>query len=243
MLEELRKRWRGRLAQHGLENEQVKVSTKPLKPVEAIGKPVRNDYALMRGREVLIEAELNASVGHAFTDEPSESKGSLLEFYSFPIDSNGARARLVATINATYRYLGLVNGTRHCRDHGPELCAAKIPEYLAEKHSSDNRILIIGFQPAIVQQMTQQFKNLRVTDNDVDNVDKMIQDVKIEPGTKNREIIESSDIVLATGSTLVNGSIDDIMSWSCGKTIYFYGVTIAAAAYEFKLKRLCFEPL
>jgi hypothetical protein len=39
----------------------------------------------------------------------------------------------------------------------------------------------------------------------------------------------------------VNGSIDEIACRAGGKSLYFYGVTIAAAAYELGLNRLCYE--
>ena len=58
---------------------------------------------------------------------------------------------------------------------------------------------------------------------------------------RNLEALEWSDIVIATGSTLVNGSIDEIACRASGKSLYFYGVTMAAAAYELGLNRLCYE--
>jgi len=50
-----------------------------------------------------------------------------------------------------------------------------------------------------------------------------------------------SDVVIATGSTIVNNTIDEIIELCKGKLLMFYGVTIASAAYEFGLKRLCFS--
>ena len=243
MLEELRRLWYDRVRKYNLEKRQASITMYPLKPEEAIGKPSRNGYALMKGREAIIEARVEGAIGHAFTDEPSEYTGSLDKFTTLPLNGNGARARLVAVINATYRFLGLVDGTKHCRDDGPEHCGAKIADYLARSHSPDSRLLVIGFQPAIVYHMSRTFKNVRVTDMDNNNIGRSIHGLTIESSVRNKAIIESSNLILATGSSLVNGCIDDIVKWSSRKPLYFYGVSIAAAAYEFNLNRLCFAAL
>jgi len=241
ILEQLKRAWYNKVLSHDLEGEQVTTSMRPLKPEEAIGRPTRNGYPLLQGREVMIQAELRGVVGQAFTDEPTEYLGPLAELNRLPLDTNAARARLVAAINATYALLGLVNGTKHCRDSGPEMCAAKIAEYLAKKHGSETKVVMIGFQPAIAYHISRAFRNFRVTDKDWDNIGKTSQGILVESHERNRNAIEGADLVLATGSTLVNGSIDEIRDWAHTKPLHFFGVTIAAAAYELALNRLCFE--
>jgi hypothetical protein len=243
MLEELRRIWHSRVQKYNLEKRQASITMHPLKPEEAIGKPSRNGYALMKGRETIIEARVEGAIGHAFTDEPSEYTGSLDQFTTLPLDGNGARARLVAVINATYQFLRFVDGTKHCRDDGPEHCGAKMADYLTRIYSPDSKLLVIGFQPAIVYHMSRKFRNVRVTDMDNDNIGRSIHGLTIESSVRNKAVIESSNLILATGSSLVNGSIDDIVKWVLGKPLYFYGVSIAAAAYEFNLNRLCFAAL
>jgi uncharacterized protein (DUF4213/DUF364 family) len=147
----------------------------------------------------------------------------------------------VAAINATYTLLGLVSGTKHCKDSGPEMCAAKMAEYLAEKHGSESKAVIIGFQPAISYHVSKTFRNFRITDMDRDKFGKTRQGILVESSNRNQNAIEGADLVLATGSTLVNGSIDNIRDWARAKPLYFFGVTIAAAAYELALNRLCFQ--
>jgi hypothetical protein len=240
ILDELKRAWYDRVSSHDLEGEQVTVRMRPLKPEEAIGRPMRKGYALLRGREVMIQAELRGAVGHAFTDEPTAYLGPLAEFNRLPLDTNASRALLVAAINATYTFLGLIEGTKHCKDSGPEICAASIAEYLAKKHGSETKVVMIGFQPAIAYHMSGTFKHFRITDMDHDNIGKTSQGTTVEPHEQNRSAIESADLVLATGSTLVNGSIDDILAWAGPKPLYFFGVTIAAAAHELALNRLCF---
>ena len=214
---------------------------RPLKPEEAIGRPMRNGYPLLQGKEVMIQAELGGAVGQAFTDEPTKYLGPLAELNRRPLDTNAARARLVAAVNATYTLLGLISITKHCKNSDPEMCAAKIAEHLAKKHETEAKVVMIGFQPAIAYHMSKTFKNFRLTDMNDDNVGKIKQGILAESYQKNKEAIEWSDVVLATGSTLVNGSIDEIQTWAREKPVYFYGVTIAAAAYELNLNRLCFE--
>jgi hypothetical protein len=241
ILEQLKQAWYDKVLSHGLEGEWVTTNMRPLKPEEAIGRPTRDGYPLLQGKEVMIQAELKGAVGHAFTDEPTQYHGPLAELNRYPMDTNAGRARLVAAINATYALIGLVSGTKHCRDAGPELCAAKIAGYLGEKHSSESEAVMIGFQPAIAHHMSETFRALHVTDMDRDNIGKPRQGILIESYERNETAIESADLVLATGSTLVNGSIDNIAEWTNDKPLYFFGVTIAAAAYELALNRLCFE--
>jgi hypothetical protein len=241
MLEQLKRAWYDKVLSHSLEGEKVTTNMRPLKPEEAIGRPMRDGYPLLQGREVMIQAELGGAVGHAFTDEPTRYLGPLSELNNLPLETNAARARLVAAINATYRLLGLIGGTKHCKDSGPETCAVKIAEHLAEKHGTEAKVVMIGFQPAIAYNMSTTFRNFQVTDMDAHNVGKNIQGVLVESHERNRNAVERADVVLATGSTLVNGSIDDIRGWAHTKPLYFFGVTIAAAAYELALNRLCFE--
>ena len=241
MLEELKRAWYEKVVKHGLADERVIIHTRPLKPEEVIGKPIRAGFPLLRGKEVMIQADLRGSLGQAFTDEPSEFVGPASELQRLPLDTNASTALLVAAINATYAFLGLIDGTRHCRDSGPEDCATRIAEYLAGRYDLDTKVLMIGFQPAIAHRLAKRFRLFRVTDMDSETIGKLIVRGSVESYDRNLEALEWSDIVIATGSTLVNGSIDEIACRAGGKSLYFYGVTIAAAAYELGLNRLCYE--
>jgi hypothetical protein len=194
MLEQLKRAWYDRVLSHGLEGEQVTTNMRPLKPEEAIGRPMRNGYPLLQGKEVMIQAELGGAVGHAFTDEPTKYHGPVAELNRHPVDTNAAGARLVAAINATYTLLGLVSGTKHCKDSGPEMCAAKIAEYLAEKHGSESKVVMIGFQPAIAYHMSKTFRNFRITDMDRNNIGKTSQGILVESFERNQNAIEGADL-------------------------------------------------
>ncbi len=240
LLKELRERWWRRVRERGLEGERLRVKARVLRPEEAIGKPSRNDYPLLKGKEVMIEACVRDGVGQAFTDQPSNYSGTLESLYNLPLNSNRNRALLVAGINATYSLLGLVKGVKHCRDEGPELCAERMARVLLDEVGGDVRLGMIGLQPAIADRLSKVFRFFRVTDRDSENIGRRIGEVIVESSESNPSVIEWSDVLLITGTTLVNGTIDYFLKFSENKKLYFYGVTIASAAYEFGLRRLCF---
>lgn len=243
LIEMLRERWWRKVKEHQLEKTEIVIKARPLTPTEAIGKPARKDYPLLKGKEVMIEADIKGCKGQAFTDEPLNFTGKLNSIYTLPLKNNGNRALLVATINATYNLLGLVQNTRHCKDNGPEECGKELAKYLVEKHGKNIRVGMIGYQPAIVYHLSKSFTKFRVSDMDPENIGKKRNSIVIETYLNNDDIIEWSDIILATGTTIINNTINHILMKAYGKEIYFYGVTIAAAAYEFKLNRLCFKSL
>lgn len=243
LIEELRRRWWKRVLANNLENSEVTVKVRGLSPEEAIGRPPQADFPLYRGREVMVQAEFRGTLGQAYTDEPFYYEGNLKDIEQLKLTTNRNRAIFVAVANATYRYLGLITNTIHCRDEGPDLCGRKIAERLASSIPHECKLLMIGFQPAIAYNLSRTFKNFRVTDMDPTNIGQVKRGVLIESCEKNKEAIEWSNMVIATGSTIVNGTIDEILRLcrEKKKKVIFYGVTIASASYEFGLKRLCFE--
>jgi hypothetical protein len=241
LIEELRERWWKKVKENGLENAIVKV--RRLSPAEAIGKPApARDFPLRRGQEVLLQAELKSFSGQAFTDEPpTHYEGDLQSIYNLSLDTNRNRAIFIASANATYRYLGLITNTVHCRDKGPEACAKEAAQYLTSILPSNAKLLMIGYQPAFTYHISKSFKNFRVTDMNSSNIGQVKDGVLIESYEANREAIGWGQAVFATGTSIVNNTIDEIISLSRGKKLIFYGVTIAAAAYEFGFTRVCFE--
>jgi uncharacterized protein (DUF4213/DUF364 family) len=243
IVEELKDRWWKRVVEKGLQGETVTIHVKALKPEQAIGNPMRTDYALLKGHEVMIQADLKGAYGQAFTDEPMDYVGSLASIRDLLLVSSRERALLVATVNATYSHLGLITGTRHCRDSGPEECGKEMATELARMFPSVAKVVMIGYQPAIMHYVSKAFRDFRITDMDPSNIGKVIEGVEIESHAHNADAIAWSDLVLATGSTLVNRTLEDIVESGEGKKLVFFGVTLAAAAYEFGFDRLCFEAL
>ena len=86
-------------------------------------------------------------------------------------------------------------------------------------------------------------RNVKIADLDPDNVGKSKYGVEIWDGrTRTEDLVEASDVVLLTGTTLVNGTFDAM--WGeiqrHGKEYLIYGVTTAGVAALMGLNRICF---
>ena len=195
-----------------------------------------NDYPLLRGKEVLVKADFKGCKGEAFTSNPMEFEGSIRDVLA--CDNN---AVVIATLNAVMRYLGLIDRTEHCSGREPEMCAKMLSEML--KNEGFKRVGIIGYQPAFVKEIVSQFgaDNVIVSDLNEENVGKVKHGAKIIHGNDNEFLIENSDVVLVTGSTIVNGTFDEIfkLGQRYGKRLIFYGTTIAGVAKLLNLERFC----
>ncbi len=221
---------------YNLLGERVSIHGKVLSAEEAIGKPQRQDFPLMKGKEKLLQAEFKGSLGQAFTDSPASFEGTLHEFLEMPLETNFQKAAFTAVLNAVMCYLGLVEGTIHCKDDEPNECAQKLVEYLRKKFDR-SRIALIGFQPALLDFCRREFP-VRVADLNPDNIGKEKYGVLIEDAElKTRELVEWCDLLLVTGSTLANGTIDKFLGLD--KQVIFYGTTIAGAAKVLGLERFC----
>ena len=246
MYEELRKALNDIAAKNSLMESEVNITAKILTPEEAIGNTERKDFPLLQGRESLIQANFKEALGQAFTDTPRYFKGKLKEILELELMDNGERALFVATLNALMRYAGTVDDTIHCKDKKTELCAEEMVDVVIDKYSSDVSIGIVGFQPAIIDNFSGRLlsDNLKVTDLDRNNINKTKYGVIIWDGRKmTEELFKTCNVILATGSAIVNDSLSQLISLSdrYQKPIYFYGVTIAGTSVILNLKRLCFQ--
>lgn len=212
------------------------VSARPLTPDEAIGKPDRDDYPLLNGKEVMMEARFRAGVGQAFTDQPGHFEGTLGEVLQLPLNTNFRRAVFVATLNAILDNLNQVKATVHCKDKEPALCAQELPTYI-EKQYGKPKIAFIGFQPALIQALHDASFDLRVTDLNPDNIDQIRCGVRIDNAVLNTKNARWADIILSTGSVLINDTYHELQQ---GKPLIYYGVTAAGLAKLFHLPRICF---
>lgn len=218
------------------ENEKVEVvNTRTLTAQEAIGEPERQDYPILKGKEVMLEADFLGYKGQAFTDQPGNYSGALKDVLALSLSNNFERAIFIATLNALLRASHKVDKTVHCRDQEPGLCAQHLVEYVKERFGNP-RIAFIGLQPGMVSALSKNF-NIRVTDLDSENVGKVKCGVEIEDVSHTQEIIDWGDIVLSTGSTVVNTSIQKLIG---KKPIIFYGVTISGVAYLNGLEQYCY---
>ena len=219
------------------------VRARPLSPEEAIGAPGRRDFPLLRGKERVVEAIIEKARGHAFTDSPREFTGSVEELLELPLTNTRDRGLYLAALNAAFRYAGRVNGTVHCRDDDPERCALQIATTV-EIQLHWKKIGLIGFNPAIAEELARRFgtERLRITDLDPDNIGTDRFGVPIWDGeSRAEELIRWADGVLLTGTTLVNGTFDPL--WEMRKATrtpaILFGVTAAAMAHLFGFERLC----
>jgi hypothetical protein len=234
----------GELLRHsGLLDCPVSVKARTLTPEQAIGNPTRRDYPIIEGKERMVEAEFRGKKGQAFTDSPMDFVGCLRDVMELPIDSNRNRAVYLSVLNATLRYLGMVNGTVHCRNEEPERCAWRIAGHIRETWGKP-RIGLIGLNPAMAEMLVKAFgtDHVQITDLDRKNIGTQRYQVEIWDGrTRTEELIERSDVVLATGTTLGNGSFDLI--WELlekyRKPYLFYGVTIAGISGLMGIDRIC----
>lgn len=230
----------GRTEKEGLLKDHVSIRARVLSPEEAIGNPEEYDFPLLKGKERIVEADFRKNPGHAFTDTYGGFEGTLKEVLSAGLTNNYRRALCVAAVNALVKYWGLVDNTAHCKDTQPKICASKISDHIKKAYPRVKRICFIGYQPAMIDALSKAF-TLEVLDLDRDNIGKEKFGSIILDGNKDTEsAIEHSELILATGSTLVNGTIDGILAMAEPKDVIFYGVTIAGAAALLGLKRICF---
>jgi len=211
------------------------VNIRSLTPQEAIGNPDRDDFPLLRRKEVMIQADFKGSLGQAFTNMPGNYSGTLREIFEMPLVNNFQRAIFTASINAVLRYFRFISKTVHCRDKEPAECADHLKDYI-KGHFDQPRIAFIGLQPAMVAALRRNFE-IRVVDLDVNNIGKRKAGVLIESVSKTKEILSWGDIVLATGTTVVNNTLTSLL---IEKPIIFYGVTISGIAYLMGYEQYCF---
>jgi len=211
------------------------VSARTLTPQEVIGKPERDDFPLLKGKEVMIQVDFKGSLGQAFTDMPGNYSGTLKEIFDMSLNSNFERAVFISTLNAVLRYLNYISKTVHCKDKEPGECAAHLIDYIKERFGNPN-IAFIGMQPAMVESLAAQFE-IRVVDLDPDNVGQKRCGVLIEDVFHTKEILSWADLIVATGTTVVNDTLTPLL---VEKPIIFYGVTIAGVAYLKGYEQYCF---
>ncbi len=226
------------ISEYGLSAEEIIISSKSLSPEEAIGVTQRKDFPILTGQEIMLEAYFKDAVGQAFTDSPAAFNGRLSDILELDIENDPyAKGLFIASLNAIMKYLGLAEGTIHCKNQEVEKCAQKFITFIKE-HYGNPKIALIGFQPALLDNLSKVYK-LRVLDLNPDNIGKEKYGVLVENGiTAYQDAINWADLILCTGSTICNGSVVNFID--IGKPVIFYGTTIAGAAKMLGLKRACF---
>ena len=226
----------------GIESElsgNVTIRARALTPEEAIGKTERKDYPILTGKDVMIEAEYKGSFGQAFTDAPASYFGPLRDILALPFDTDAhARGLLIATINAVLGHMGLCNRMVHCRNDGPKRCGKDVADYIAGQYG-DPRLLLVGYQPSMLENLSARLSHMRVLDLNPDNIGETRYGIVVEDGIMERQAaMDWAELILCTGSTVCNGTLGDYLD--TGKPTLFYGTTLAGVAALLQLPRLCF---
>jgi uncharacterized protein (DUF4213/DUF364 family) len=243
MLQEAKKRFvlelESRNGDYNNLNDEV-VVTSPLSSREAIGEPDRDDLPLLRGKEVLMQAVYRGFAGQAFTSASGSFQGSLEEVMELPLQRDFKRAVFVSTMNAVLRRLGLIFGTVHCMNDGPRECALRTRLWVNEQGA--DKVGLVGMQPALLESLVNALGPERVMVSDLAETGNVRCGVRVLDGMESSQMFEICQLVLITGSTLVNGTIDGLMEDALRyeRRVVFYGTTIAGAAYLLGLERLCF---
>jgi uncharacterized protein (DUF4213/DUF364 family) len=246
IINEVKEKLRDIVDRHHLGDEKVRVSIGTLSVKQAIGSPTRQDFPLLQGREVMIEARFMESYGQAFTDRPEDFSGSLHNVLALSLDTSGHRAIFISTLNAVTAHVKMVTRTRHCHDEEPEECAAQISRFILAE-AGKIKVGLIGIQPAILENLALTFgvDNVRCTDLNPANIGTMKYGIEVWDGnTDTARLIEWGDLVLATSSTIVNNTFDSIreQAVSRGRRLIIFGVTGAGVAAMTGLEILCFQP-
>lgn len=243
IIEQVKGKFAELVASRNLGQEEVKVIVKTLTPREAIGNPERQDFPILIGKEVIVEAQFAGSYGQAFTDRPQSFSGTIDELLDLSLDSNANRAIFIASLNAITSHLETVSGVRHCRDEEPEKCARQIATDFKQRFGKV-KIGLIGLQPAMLENLSREFgaENVRCTDMNPKNFGSHKFGVEIWNGeSQTKEIIDWGDVLLVTSSTLTNGSLDNILAQveKADKHIILFGITGAAVCALTGLERVC----
>jgi uncharacterized protein (DUF4213/DUF364 family) len=231
------------VTQNRLLDAQVSVLVKTLTPEEAIGVPGRRDFPIILGKERVVEAQVLGAKAHAFTDSPGEFVGHLREVLTLSLASSRERSIYVATLNAILKCLHLIENTIHCKDEDPERCGKEIATHLLETRGKV-KVGFIGLNPAIAENLIETFgaENVGITDLNKENVNSSKYGVEIWDGNEmTGELIKQSDLILITGTTLVNGTFDAIMRdiRHYRRDHLIYGVTGAGICNLFGFNRIC----
>ncbi len=232
LYEELRDALKNEIQKHDLSGKNISVRCKALSATEAIGNPEHDDYPIIKGKEVMVEAVFEGAKGQAFADEFENADYFVDDLLKINLSSNKRRASFISGLNAVFRYLDLCDKTIHCKDAEPKLCANNLPEVIGSR----NNVFLVGYQPRFLETLASQY-NVRVVDLDRDNIGSEISGVVIEPPEMTPDAIKWSDLIFATGSTIVNGTITNLLNQD--RPVLFFGVTIAAAASILNLKTYC----
>jgi len=242
LLEESRGFLRELVRRKGLAGARISVQVGVLSPEEAIGRPQRQDFPLLLGREVMVEARLGDARGQVFTSAPAEYSGPVGDIVALDISDPRNRTIFAATLNAVLRACGLIEGTVHCRNEEPELCAAELARRLMRDGIA--KVGLVGLQPAFLEALARSLgpERVRVTDLNPRNIGTLRYGIKVWDGDKrNGELAQWADLLVITGSSIVSGTFAPLEAElrRLKRRFVLYGVSAAAVCKIFNIPRFC----
>jgi hypothetical protein len=241
-LEHARFLFRKRFGHHQADLK-LPVQVTPLHPDEAIGKRADPSFVIKKGKERVIEATFRGHGGQAFTDHPTGWSGTLGDLLSLNLDEVPNRAVFVAGLNASLSALERLPGTIHCKNEDPSRCGPEMARILYERFGPVC-VGLVGLQPSILKALVSRFgpDAVRITDLNPDNIGESRSGVVVWDGEQDLpRLVSECDIGLATGSSVVNRTLDEILErfQQAGKPLILFGNTISGVAALLGLERLC----
>ena len=193
-----------------------------------------DEYALLRGPEILLTCEYRDGIGQVFATAPRSFKGSLRDVLSLNLNYIRNASIFHAVMNAVLKHLGLIDKSEHCSGEKPKLCGYALYIELLSKYGQDFKVLHVGYQPSHIEYLSKLLHdNLVVTDLD----ERLVWSIKygrpVIDGLLNKYLIHHADIVLLTASSIVNNTAWEVLNhaYMLRKEIVIYGVSASAAIY------------
>ncbi|MDD5475713.1 MAG: DUF364 domain-containing protein [Syntrophales bacterium] len=237
VLEQAKAKLQGLADTRHVYDQEITVTCKILTPEEAIGNPLHDDYPIQLGKERLIEADFMGKKGQAFSDAYFNYKGSVRSILSLRLDTNARRAIFVSSLNAILAGLNEMPEALHCKNDDLTRCGDFFSDFIRSLPREAEKVLLVGLQPRLLESLAAQ-KQVRVCDLNPDNIGLSKCGVFVDGPDRFPYNAQWAEVIFATGSTVVNGTIDEMMI--AGKDTYFYGVTIAGIAHLLGLKHFCY---
>lgn len=237
ILDQARKRLIETIDKLNIYDREIAIACKTLTPEEAIGNPLHDDYPIQLGKERIIEADFMGKKGQAFSDSYFNYSGKVNDILALNLGTTARRAIFISSLNAILAGLEKIPESIHCKDDDLMKCADHFLNFVRNQSLKTDNVLLVGLQPRLLE-MLAKLKNVRVCDLNPDNIGTSKYGVVIDGPDRFSENAEWAGAIFATGSTVVNGTIDDIIK--ADRNTFFYGVTITGVAHLLGLKQFCY---
>ena len=199
-----------------------------------------NEYALMRGKEVLLHCELCSVYGQVFTDNPQPFNGLVKDVLQLDLGIASNRAVFFATLNAIAHISGTLPRPIHCKGVDAEKCGELLADNIKARFGNA-KILHVGFQPGHIKALVSVFEHVYVTDLDPVNVGSVKFGITVLPDSQNEELVKKVDVVCVTGSALINGTLFLLVECCQKHNVPFivYGISAMSAAQLLGYENFC----